>query len=241
MSKIEANVDAALVKFAKVPGAVTALILDDDPSDRLRLIRFCVKSGLNIEPIEVASIDEMRPILDQNAFDLIFIDYHLGLETGLDALKVVVKHPKQVAAASIMVTSVTEYGIAVEAMRSGCSDYLNKEELSIAGLRKSITSAIERKILLAALSNELDFRASMKQSLKRFAESSGAEMRSMMSTMLRRIRTMRRHGDEDENLMMDISILERSCNEMFDYLGDLNDFATQDDTPTKSLSSQAAR
>ena len=120
------------------PGILNILSVDDDQIDRMRLKKTCQKAGLSIEFHEAANLHEMRTKLDEIYFDLIFLDHNLGMDTGLDALKIVMCHEDQVQAIPIMLTSSTDYQIAVDAMRQGCADYIVKEELSDSSVRTCI-------------------------------------------------------------------------------------------------------
>ena len=142
------------------PVMLNILSVDDDEVDRLRLGKLCRKAGMKAEFFEAANLEEMRRQLDKEQFDLVFLDHNLGMDTGLDALKLLLTHEEQVQAVPIMLTSSTSYQTAVEAMRRGCSDYIVKEELSADALIKSVVSAIERRALYGELSSA---RASEKE------------------------------------------------------------------------------
>lgn len=50
------------------------LVLDDSEVDRKRMLRLCDEAGLNIIGTEVATLDELRAVLLEKKFDLVFID-----------------------------------------------------------------------------------------------------------------------------------------------------------------------
>ncbi|MBT8414730.1 MAG: hybrid sensor histidine kinase/response regulator [Boseongicola sp.] len=127
------------------------LILDDLEADRMRVRRLCRKAGLDFELHEAHDLASFRERINSTKMDLVFLDYHLAMDTGLDALQLLQAQEDQVNAIPIMITSIDRYDIAVEAMRAGCADYLTKEELSVDSIRKSIISAFERRILISAL------------------------------------------------------------------------------------------
>lgn len=197
------------------------LVLDDDQVDRARLKTFATRAGLNLAIDEAASIDEMQALLDRGAYDLVFLDYHLDGETGLDALRVVNTHEGQARALKIMVTGYSDTGTIVTAMREGCSDYLVKEEMSVDALRKAVTTALERQIMRAALSEAEAQRDVMRNTLKRFAHSSGPEMRRILSKMLRKVRAIKVHTADDLVIRHDVMAVEHSCGELFHFLEDL--------------------
>ncbi|MDF1872390.1 MAG: response regulator [Vannielia sp.] len=197
-----------------------ALVLDDDEVDQLRIQQIAHKAGLDLDFTEVFTIGEMRAQLEV-PFDLVFIDYNLGMETGLDALKVLLAHEEQTEAIPIMLTSVTRRAIAVEAMRRGCADYLVKEELSIDSLRKAIVSAFERRMFYSAISDARAFQDRMKVTVARFMGTCGPEMRDIMSNTLNTLRQMKMEGDTTTPADENFTLLERGCNDLVIFLDDL--------------------
>lgn len=204
--------------------ALNVLTLDDDKIDRIRLIRTCQKAGLSMEFYEASSIDEMRAHLAEVTFDLVFLDHNLGIDSGLDALKVLRGHEDQMSALPIMLTSIASHKLAVEAMRGGCADYVVKEELTVSGLRKSITNAVERRMLQSAMSDARDFQAKVQDLLGRFMRSSGPEMRAIVSAMLRGLRRTKMSGEldliDDTNLRSELTMLEHGCKDVVKFLDD---------------------
>ncbi len=71
-----------------------------------------------------------------------FVDYFLGVKTGLDLLKEAIQQDCDVP--FILLTGKGNYSIDLEAMQSGASDYLVKKELTTEILERSIRYAIEK-------------------------------------------------------------------------------------------------
>lgn len=197
---------------------LTALVLDDQQIDRMRLIDLCRKAGLNLKFSEAADIREMRRLLDATPFDIVFIDYHLGMETGLDALRIVTSHEEQVHAIPIMVTSMGEHQVVVRAMRSGCVDYLVKDDLDLAEIQRAITSALERRILLAAISQERATRQLARLTVERFAASSAPKMVHILTGMLRRLRNLRSADGIAGDISDQLSALNGACGELIELV-----------------------
>ncbi|QDC07895.1 response regulator [Oceanicola sp. D3] len=210
---------------AAMPMRLRALVLDDDDIDHLRLQRICERAGLDLEVTEAYTIAEMREKLD-TPFDVAFIDYNLGMETGLDALKVLLGHEEQSQVIPIMLTSVTRRAIAVEAMRRGCADYLVKEEMSVDNLRKSMVSAFERRMFYASISDARAFQEKMKHTITQFLTSCGPEMREILSGTLAHIRKVRA-GEVEPDCDEHVTLLERGCKDLVVFLDDLTSIVEQ--------------
>lgn len=224
------------------PGILNILSVDDDQIDRMRLKKTCQKAGLSIEFHEAANLHEMRTKLDEIYFDLIFLDHNLGMDTGLDALKIVMCHEDQVQAIPIMLTSSTDYQIAVDAMRQGCADYIVKEELSVDALIKSVASSIERRALYGELSSVRRSENELKNIFKRFMVSCGPELRQLLRRTLSGIRVVKSEARTAEtvdlNMISDVTLLERGCKDLVVFMDDLETVigegmkATHSDTPS---------
>ncbi|WP_158964521.1 response regulator [Chachezhania sediminis] len=210
----------ASTAFAINPVLLKALILDDDPVDRMRLKKICSQTGFSLEISEASTIDEMRDLLEE-PYDFAFLDYHLGMETGLDALKVVLSQKEQIDVVPIMLTSVTDHSVAVEAMRRGCADYLVKEELSIDSLRKSIITSFERRMFYTAMADARDFRRKMQRAINLFNRSCGPEMREIISATLVRLNEFHRMGDDGNRLGEHAILLEQGCKDIVTLMDSL--------------------
>ena len=100
-----------------IPGAdgtmMRALLLDDNPIDRKQIRWLCTKAGLHLDFAEAGNLADMRRHLDAEVFDIVFIDYHLGMETGLEALRMLLAHEDQGQAIPIMVTSFARHAASI--------------------------------------------------------------------------------------------------------------------------------
>lgn len=123
---------------------IAALVLDDDDFDRRRLCRMGVASGLDMNIVSVSTISKMVACLDVEAFDLIFLDYRLANETGLDALELIQDHKNSVGATKIMLTGHLKVDVAVAALKNGCHDYISKDTLNPSMLRQVVEMGINR-------------------------------------------------------------------------------------------------
>lgn len=201
------------------------LIVDDSETDRMRILRLCESAGLSFTATEVASLKEMNAALQATNFDLVFIDFILTGETGLDAIDLLNKHPEQ-RAASIMVAGEGQIGIAVEAMRRGCSDYITKSDLTVPSLQKSVATAIERRMMTMSLQEERAMRLSLELSVRKYANNCSIEMRSILAATLRRVRKLRSQKLSDDSAL-ELGALEASIDRLWDALPAFSE-ATED-------------
>lgn len=122
----------------------TILLCDDDPVDR----KLFKKYLSTVRPsdylvLEAENSAELNSFLaDKNVeADIIFLDYYLGAENGVDILR---ELRKSNSAPVIMLTGRGDQEIAVECMKEGAMDYIPKETLHETDLRKLIRQAEEK-------------------------------------------------------------------------------------------------
>lgn len=190
-SEIDDTVPAPTARMASGSATpIRALIIEDEEADRFRLITMCRRAGLNLEFHEAMDASEMREKIAGTKFDLIFVDYHLGFSTGLEVLEEIGGSRSQADAILIMVTSVNQHDIIIESMKSGCSDYLIKEELTVDSIRKSVATAFEKRLIQSALQKERERLDNARQAVRRFTSVIAPEMQRVMAAMLWRVRAM---------------------------------------------------
>ncbi len=199
------------------------LVLDDSEVDRRRLVRLCEDAGLHFSAMEAATISEFREALSGQAFDIVFIDYLLVDEDGLDAVRVLVNEANR-GAVGIMVAGEGRMDVAIEAMRLGCSDYLTKSEISVESLRKSVATALERQLMAVSLSDERDRRAKLENAIRHYANTTSLEMRTILAGTLRRVRKLRAHKVSDAHAAQ-LRDLENSIEQLWDALPDFKESA----------------
>ena len=97
------------------------LFVEDDKVDQMAIKRSFAEDNPNLSFSIVGSVKEARKKLASEEYDIIIIDFMLADGTAFDVLREVGDMP------SIIVTSQGSVEIAVEAVKSGVSDYLIKE------------------------------------------------------------------------------------------------------------------
>lgn len=123
---------------------IRALVLDDDAFDRTRIRRFTERSGLDVIIEEAPTLAAMEDLMGESSFDVIMVDYNLSEGDGLDAVDMIHKNKNNKDAAVIMISGQDQTALAVSAFRQGCSDFLNKNELSTETLNTAMTTVMAR-------------------------------------------------------------------------------------------------
>lgn len=124
------------------------LLIDDDEEEYILLKELVAGSArgralANIRLEWISTYEEARHAFAGCQYDLYLVDYHLGSRTGLDLLREA--EARDCFAPVIMLTGQGSYAIDVSAMQLGVADYLEKGQLTLPLLERSIRYAIERK------------------------------------------------------------------------------------------------
>lgn len=127
------------------------LVLDDDEVDRMAVCRALSKIEVSVDVSEASNYEEATTYLNNNQLDCVFLDYRLPGKDGLAVVKEVRDSGNKIPL--IVLTGQGDEQIAVEIMKAGASDYINKSRISPQLLGKTLQNAIrmyqaERKIEL---------------------------------------------------------------------------------------------
>lgn len=112
-----------------------ALVVDDEPLVRSELVYALARLADDCEVREAENALEALALLQQSAYDVIFLDIHMPLLSGLDAMAVIARLPKPPQV--VFVTAYADH--ALEAFEVAACDYLLKpvtEERLAATLRR---------------------------------------------------------------------------------------------------------
>jgi DNA-binding NtrC family response regulator len=117
----------------------SVLIIDDEKNIRALLMRVLAEEHLEVHA--AGSAAEGLQIADDVDPDVILLDLRLPDASGLDVLKTLkARHP---AAAVLMVTAFGQVESAVEAMKGGADDYLEKPFQALDKLRLAVARALQ--------------------------------------------------------------------------------------------------
>ncbi|MBM3779616.1 MAG: sigma-54-dependent Fis family transcriptional regulator [Acidimicrobiia bacterium] len=124
------------------------LIADDHDSLRRGLAQALADAGHDVD--EAANGNQAIELLHEGFFDVIVSDLRMGGSTGLDVLKTArALHPRT---AVILMTAFGSVSTAVEAMRSGAFDYVQKP-FEIEEMEVKIAKALE----LRRMQHQIDY------------------------------------------------------------------------------------
>lgn len=206
-------------------GLVSALVIDDSRFDRRRLERLCEECELDITLRQAATKEEFGTRLDGEKFDVIYVDLNLPEGSGLDLIPIVRAHRVNCDASIIMIAGDNQSDVALNAIRSGCSDYIDKDTLSVASLSRATINAVQKLYLQRSETTAREDSQTVNSILLDFAEECRAEMRPMLTRMLRQIRRLKTTSVSPEDYADSITGLEQTCVRMDEFLGDLSSVA----------------
>jgi signal transduction histidine kinase len=118
------------------------LIIDDEPVDRERCVRFLQQiPAVASEIVAVSTVSEANAQLRLGRFDCIITDYHLADQTGLEFAA---EHCEEGDPPIILLTGNGSETVVLAALRAGVADYLIKSTLTANGLHRAIHNAVEK-------------------------------------------------------------------------------------------------
>src|SRR6476620_8943429 len=116
------------------------LIVDDDRVDRMAVKRLLVQSAFRIEVSECDDQRSASEAVRETPFDCVLLDYHLPGSDGLAVLRELRNGGNPVSV--VAVTLKKDEEVAVELMKAGEADYLNKNTLTAERLERSLRYAL---------------------------------------------------------------------------------------------------
>ena len=126
------------------------LLVEDDEDDYV-IIRNML-SKIPSQKYDLRWTSEFEDALEKTSrfhFDLFLVDYRLGIQNGLEFLRILQNRGDP--APVILLTGKGDHEIDVQAMKSGASDYLEKGDLNPVLLERSIRYTIDHTNTLRAL------------------------------------------------------------------------------------------
>ncbi|MFY0657814.1 MAG: EAL domain-containing protein [Neptunomonas phycophila] len=139
------------------------LIVDDDTVDRESVKRSLFKSSFDCTISEAVSVDLALAECEENAYDIILLDYQLPQRNGIELLLELRQAPKIRYETIVMMSNSEDEAVALQCIQAGAQDFLLKNEITANKLRRTIVQAQKRFELERELKDSFD-------SVKRLAE-----------------------------------------------------------------------
>lgn len=122
---------------------ISILIVEDNPGDSLLIKEYLgERQSISAEIMEAETLESALGLLAHYDFDVVLLDLSLPDSSGLDTVRrLITKFPEVPV---IVLTGLQDEEIALQAVRYGAQDYLEKQLLSANMLYRSIMYSIER-------------------------------------------------------------------------------------------------
>ncbi|PJF41911.1 MAG: hypothetical protein CUN55_10985 [Phototrophicales bacterium] len=126
------------------------VLVVDDYENQYIYIRDVLSAMNTTFHVDWASTFEAGKIgISSGIYDVCLVDYDLGDNNGIDLLRYAVENDYRTPL--ILLTGHGSHEVDLEAMRAGAADYLDKSNLRLATLERSIRYAVERARTMNAL------------------------------------------------------------------------------------------
>lgn len=142
--------------------AIRILLFEDNATDADLIAEYLDSSRLKFEIVIAKRLADGLKLIRDQQFDLILLDLSLPDSSGIDTLKSVTSQTEDEVI--IVLASMDDEGLSLEALQYGAQDYLYKDRLNGEVLRSSIRYAIERTNLvrkLEAHNEEIEYREAL--------------------------------------------------------------------------------
>ena len=168
------------------------LIVDDSYDDRLVTRRYLNREfGHDIEVHQARDPQEALDILNRERVDCILLDLHYGDSTGHSLLQALKEKDGELPSAVVVMTGSGSEGAAVSSLKMGAHDYVTKNNLDSALLKKVVDYALNsyrlqqefkaRQEELERINQELSHKDKLKTN---FVASASHELRTPVAAML---------------------------------------------------------
>ncbi len=211
--------------------ATRALIVEDNRFDRRRITHAAREAGLKLDFVEATNGAEAQHLLDAEEFGLCIFDYKLPDGDGVTLARELAEG-KNARTPVIIIAVHGNAAIAAEAMHAGCADYLPKDALSPASLRRSVLNALTKSRLARERETAQAKGEVLKKVLERFSKDCVTKLRPTVTRMLRLIQNMNTEIREPR-VSDKLRELESSGMLLFGFLQEIEQYA--DELPEKYL------
>ncbi len=145
--------------IASTPGKALSILVIDDDKDDIYIVCDYLKSITDFDITIDTEINyaKAEQRIAENKHDLYFVDYLLGIKTGLDLIQASINNGNRKP--FILLTGKGYHTVDMQAAQSGAYDYLVKGEINSELLERSIRYSLERyKSYVSLLESETRYK-----------------------------------------------------------------------------------
>lgn len=157
---------------------ITRVLLVDDDEDDYVILRDLLHDGRRKYDLTwVANLTDARTQLATSTFDIIFADFHLGGESGLELLADATRWRSPL----VLLTGLDDHELDERAADAGAADYLPKRGLETSGVERTIRYVLAREEMVRrAQASEERFRAVVEQAAEPIVVVEGPDGESIL-------------------------------------------------------------
>ena len=147
------------MKINRLHGIMKILLVDDDFVDREQVKRILKNDDHNTQIVEAGSVDEGLLKFEQDTFDMVLLDYRMPQKDGIVMLRALRAMPMSQNVAVVFLSHSEDIQLSLECIQQGAQDYVVKNKLSSAILKRAILHAqmrfkLEQKLQKNVIQNK---------------------------------------------------------------------------------------
>jgi signal transduction histidine kinase len=206
------------------------LLIDDDQVDRMAITRLLRQTRFDVALAECADRVSAIGLLQPGTFDGVLLDYYIPGTDGLEILTDIRRRGLSVPV--IVLTGQGDEEVAVELMKAGAADYLNKNGLTAERLERSLRYAIaihradeERQQLLERERHAREEAQAANRAKDEFLATLSHELRTPLNAILGWSRLLMSGNLNPETSKRAIEIIDRNTRLQAQLIEDLLDIS----------------
>jgi signal transduction histidine kinase len=210
--------------------ALRLIIVDHDDGDRLTVKRLLAEARIEAELVERRDRGSALETLSRETFDVALLDYNLPGTDGITLLRDL--RGRGIRTPVVALTGQGDERIAVEMMKAGAADYLNKNALTAERLERSVRYAIalhraeeERRQLLAREQEARQQAQAANRAKDEFLATLSHELRTPLNAILGWARLLGTGHLDPAHTKRAIEIIERNTRLQSQLIEDLLDIS----------------
>lgn len=134
-----------LINFSEEEGICTILMVEDSEIDRTCYRLFLTRnSPKNYQIVEFSNAEDALIWCIDHVADIMLIDYVLPGMNGLDFLSELQQQVRHERTPCIIMTNQAEQELAIQSLKSGAKDFLNKGKMTPEGLNRAVTNVLQQ-------------------------------------------------------------------------------------------------